>query len=78
MVSCRPVVAIGPTGSDFAGIIEETNIGVFVDYSEKEKLQEALLEYFRKYQQGALLTSAVGTERYSRRNLTERLAKLIG
>jgi len=78
MVSCRPVIAIGPTGSDFADIIDETHIGVFVDYSEKEKLREAVLQYFMKFRAGDLSVSAVGTQKYSRRELTARLAKLIG
>jgi hypothetical protein len=35
MVSNRPIIAIGPNGSDFAEIITETNTGIFFDYSEK-------------------------------------------
>jgi hypothetical protein len=29
MVSNRPIIAIGPNGSDFAEIITETNTGIF-------------------------------------------------
>ena len=39
MVSNRPIVAIGPDGSDFAEIITQTNTGVFFNYSEKMKLK---------------------------------------
>ena len=39
LVSERPIIGVGPKGSDFAEIIIDTNTGVFVDYSEKEKLK---------------------------------------
>jgi hypothetical protein len=38
-VSNRPIIAIGPNGSDFAEIITETNTGIFFDYSEKWNLK---------------------------------------
>jgi glycosyltransferase involved in cell wall biosynthesis len=77
MVSCRPIVAIGPNGSDFAEIIEQTQTGVFITYAEKEKLKNAILEYYNAYRVGNLKANAIGTEQYSRKNLTEKLAKLL-
>jgi glycosyltransferase involved in cell wall biosynthesis len=77
MVSGRPIIAIGPNGSDFSDIIEETNTGVFITYAEKDKLKSTILGYFRQFEQGALRSEAKGTEQYSRRNLTETLANLL-
>jgi len=77
MVSERPIVAIGPHGSDFAEIITNTNSGVFFDYSEKDKLKKVLLEYYTNYLEGNLQSHAVGLQCYSRKNLTEKLAQLI-
>jgi hypothetical protein len=77
MVSERPILAIGPQGSDFAEIITTTNTGVFFDYSEKDKLKKVLLVYYNKYQEGNLHSNAVGLQQYSRKNLTEKLAKLL-
>jgi glycosyltransferase involved in cell wall biosynthesis len=49
MVSGRPIIAIGPNGSDFAEIISTTNTGVFFDYSEKMKLKSVLLNFYNQY-----------------------------
>ncbi|MGL2967078.1 glycosyltransferase family 4 protein [Flavobacterium sp. XGLA_31] len=77
MVSERPIVAIGPEGSDFAEIITTTNTGVFFTYDEKEKLKSLLLKYFLEYQNQNLKVHAVGLQQYSRKSLTTQLAKLI-
>ncbi len=77
MVSERPIVAIGPEGSDFAEIITKTNTGVFFTYDEKEKLKSLLLKYYQEYQQQNLKVHAVGLQQYSRKSLTAQLSKLL-
>ena len=77
MVSERPIVAIGPEGSDFAEIITSTNTGVFFTYDEKEKLKALLLKYYQDYKANNLKVHAVGLQQYSRKSLTEQLAKLL-
>ena len=77
LVSERPIIAIGPEGSDFAEIIITTNTGVFFNYNEKEKLKAQLLKYYQEYQNQNLKVHAVGLQQYSRKSLTEQLAKLI-
>jgi glycosyltransferase involved in cell wall biosynthesis len=77
MVSERPIVAIGPEGSDFAEIITSTNTGVFFTYDEKEKLKDLLLKYYQDYKANNLKVHAVGLQQYSRKSLTEQLAKLV-
>lgn len=77
MVSERPIIAIGPQGSDFAEIITETNTGVFFTYDEKNRLKELLLKYYQDYKNQDLKVHAVGLQQYSRKSLTEKLAKLI-
>ncbi|MCB6060395.1 glycosyltransferase family 4 protein [Flavobacterium psychrophilum] len=77
MVSERPIIGIGPKGSDFAEIITETNTGVFFIYNEKEKLKKQILSYFELYLTQKLTVSAVGLQQYSRKKLTEKLSKLI-
>ncbi len=77
MVSERPIIAIGPEGSDFAEIITSTNTGVFFTYEEKEKLKALLLKYYQEYQNQNLKVHAVGLQQYSRKSLTEKLAKII-
>jgi galactitol-specific phosphotransferase system IIB component len=77
MVSNRPIIAIGPNGSDFADIITETNTGVFFDYSEKEKLKSVILDFYNQFLEGKLQSNGVGLQQYSRKNLTKQLALLI-
>ena len=77
MVSNRPIIAIGPQGSDFADIIKETNTGVFFDYSEKAKLKSVILEFYNQFLEGKLQANGVGLQQYSRKNLTKQLAQLI-
>ncbi len=77
MVSERPIIAIGPEGSDFAEIITSSNTGVFFTYDEKEQLKALLLKYYQEYQNQNLKVHAVGLQEYSRKNLTEHLAKIL-
>ena len=77
MVSERPIIGIGPKGSDFAEIITDTNTGIFVDYSEKDKLKNVIATYFKQFLEGKLKSHAVGLQKYYRRNLTEKLANLL-
>jgi galactitol-specific phosphotransferase system IIB component len=77
MVSNRPIIAIGPNGSDFAQIITETNTGVFFNYSEKVKLKKLILDFYKQYLEGKLESHGVGLQQYSRKNLTEQLVQLL-
>ena len=77
MVSERPIIAIGPNGSDFAEIITNTNTGVFFDYSEKVKLKKLILDFYNQYLEGKLQSNGVGLQKYSRKNLTKELVELI-
>jgi galactitol-specific phosphotransferase system IIB component len=78
MVSNRPIIAIGPQGSDFADIVTQTNTGVFFDYSEKARLKSVILDFFKQFLEGKLQAHGVGLQQYSRKNLTKQLAQLIG
>ncbi len=77
MVSERPILAIGPKNSDFENIIKQTNTGVFYQYNEKNELKSQILSYFNQYLENNLKVNAVGLQQYSRKNLTELLAKTI-
>ncbi|MFT7335901.1 MAG: glycosyltransferase involved in cell wall biosynthesis [Porticoccaceae bacterium] len=77
MVSGRPVIAIGPIHSDFEEIISHTNTGVFLHYSEKEKLKNVILDYYNQYLEGKLKSNGVGLQKYSRKSLTKELVELL-
>lgn len=73
----RPILAIGPAGSDMEGIIQETGAGKFFTYNEEARMKEELLQLYRKYKTGKLQVQAQGIEKYSRRALTESMASVI-
>jgi glycosyltransferase involved in cell wall biosynthesis len=77
MVSERPIIALGPEGSDFAEIIKSTNTGKFFLYEELEQLKETILNYYNLYKTQNLKVHAVGLQQYSRKSLTEQLSKLL-
>ncbi|WP_188051608.1 glycosyltransferase family 4 protein [Flavobacterium sp. GP15] len=77
MVSNRPIIAIGPEGSDFAEIITDTNTGVFFKYSEKMKLKSVILDFYNQFLEGKLQSNGVGLQKFSRKSLTKELAHLI-
>ncbi|MBL7558856.1 glycosyltransferase family 4 protein [Olleya sp. YSTF-M6] len=77
MVANRPIIAIGPKGADVASIIKDTNTGVFFNYQEYEALKQTIKNHFEAYKNNNLSTNPVGLQRYSRRQLTKKLASLI-
>lgn len=77
MAAERPIVAIGPEGSDFAEIITATNSGTFFTYAEKERLKKAISDYYQLYKTQQLKVFPVGLQQYSRKSLTEKLVSIL-
>ena len=77
MVAKRPILAIGPKNWDANQIISDTNTGVVFNYESKIDLKNVILKWFAAYQKGDLKTESKGVEKYSRRELTRELSKLI-
>lgn len=77
LAAARPILALGPAGSDIEGIIRETEVGKFFDYSEKEKLKSQILQYYRSFKNNDLNVTNSGIEKYSRKELTGKMAALI-
>ena len=77
IVSGRPIIAIGPKDWDVTPILTETQTGTFVSYEDKTLLKQQLEAYYQQFKAGTLSTTPQGIERYSRKALTEQLARLI-
>ncbi len=77
MAAERPILALGPEGADFFKIITETNTGRIALYDEKDLIKDILLDYFNKYQKAELKVYGMGLQYYSRKKITEQLAKII-
>lgn len=77
MVSNRPIVAIGPTGSDVEKIIKQTNTGDYFYYDNLKGLKTKILEHFNVFKTGGLKVDPISVSQYSRENLTKKLAEVI-
>jgi hypothetical protein len=77
LVSGRPILAMGPAGSDFASIIQETQSGSFFTYDQKMAVKNYISSCFIAYKKDSLHSTAVGVEKYARKNLTQQLAQLL-
>ncbi|MEP2935559.1 MAG: glycosyltransferase family 4 protein [Gilvibacter sp.] len=73
----RPIVAIGPKGSDIKPLIDKTGTGSFFDYSEKEELKAHIKSCYEQYRNDSLTIQPIGIAQFSRKNLTGQLANLI-
>ncbi len=77
MVSKRPILAIGPTGSDIASLLFETETGTIVDFDNLAGMKQTLLSLFEKYRNGTLESSAKGYNQYSRSAQCGIMAKIL-
>lgn len=77
MVSNRPILALGPKGSDVEKIIKKTNTGNYFYYDDYESIKTTILTHYKAYKNNALQSHAIGLQQYSRKSLTASLSKLI-
>jgi hypothetical protein len=77
MKSHRPIIAIGPQGSDVAHIIKTTNTGVYFNYTDYDALKRAILDYYKAFKSNSLQSHPIGLQQYSRKALTKKIADLI-
>lgn len=73
----RPILAVGPEGSDIEGILEQTQSGSFFSPAQKDVLKRKIEQLYRDFKTGKLGVTSQGIENYSRRNLTEEMANFI-
>lgn len=77
LAAYRPILALGPKGSDIEGILTETKSGLFFSASEETALKNQIIQWYDAYLDGTLSVASKGVEAYSRRELTRKMAKLI-
>ncbi len=73
----RPVLAFCPENSDVDNIIKESGSGWTVKFNDKERLTEVIREIYGKYKDGALNLVKSDIGKYSRLELTKKLAVLF-
>ena len=77
MIAQRPILAIGPEGSDVEGILKETQTGSYFNYKTKIALKKTILEYYNAYKNGSLETEALNLHKYHRKELTKTLSQIL-
>ena len=77
MAAKRPIVAIGPKESDVDSVLQDTQSGVFFDYTQHEALKKTILDFYNRYRGDSLVSNAKNIEHYHRKQLTEKLADII-
>ncbi|MEP1488245.1 MAG: glycosyltransferase family 4 protein [Algibacter sp.] len=77
MVTNRPIISIGPKGSDVEKIIKETNTGNCFYYEDYESLKSIILTHYKGFQNNTLQSHPIGLQKYHRKALTQSLSKLL-
>ena len=72
----RPILGIGPEEGDAARILNDTNAGIMIDFNNRDKIRNALLDFRKKFKEGKE-RKIEGKERYSRKNLTRQIAEVL-
>lgn len=73
----RPIAAIGPVKGDVADILGNSKAGDIVDFKDKDGLKSLIEKYYLKYQNNKLYVNSEGIKKYSRYELTRKLAVLM-
>jgi len=73
----RPILGIGSPNGDAAKLLNETQAGVMIDFEDTESLKKHLKIYFEQYKSDNLSVNSASIEKYSRRELTAQLVKLL-
>jgi malate synthase len=73
----RPVLAVGPTDGDVADVLNQSQAGFMVDFDDFAATKQAILTYYQKFQKSALIVNSTSIEKYSRKELTGQLVKVL-
>jgi glycosyltransferase involved in cell wall biosynthesis len=76
LASGNPILAVGPAHGDAHAILTETGAGCIFERTDEAGMQRTLLSYFEKWKSNSLVLNARDLP-YTRKNLTEKLARLL-
>ncbi|HAR20446.1 MAG TPA: glycosyl transferase family 1 [Cytophagales bacterium] len=77
LASKRPILCIGPENGDSARIILETKSGLVSGFKDKDKLKIHIMVYYMDYVNGQKENKQIDVSKYSRKELTHRLANIL-
>ncbi|OQX76257.1 MAG: glycosyl transferase family 1 [Bacteroidetes bacterium 4484_276] len=77
IASGTPILCIGPEDGDAADIINETKSGIVIEFDDIEKLKKSIIILYKKFKQNELNIDNGNISKYSRKNLTKELSKIL-
>jgi len=77
LLAYRPILIVGPTDGDAANILNELHAGITADFDDIEGIKSAILTFFEKYESGTLRNPHSDIQKYSRYELTRKLADVL-
>ncbi|MBK9358349.1 MAG: glycosyltransferase family 4 protein [Bacteroidales bacterium] len=77
MASRRPILCIGPLDGDAAQVIADTESGVVVEKDDVAGIRKAVHELYSRFENGTTTVKSSGIGKYSRKELTARLAERL-
>ena len=77
LASRRPILVLGPDGSDAASILHELQAGSTCGYRDYGSTKATILGLYEKYLKNDLPDNVMSIERYSNRNTTRSLALFL-
>ncbi len=72
----KPIFAIGPVGGDADKILQETNSGRMIDYSDSNGAYNVLTMFYDNWEKGES-NFTFDVEKYSRKNNTKQLVQIM-
>jgi glycosyltransferase involved in cell wall biosynthesis len=75
--SGRPILCIGPEDGEAADILKDSKSGATAGYDNMENMRSILAGYFDKYCNNELTGNNGNLLKYSRRALTEQIARIL-
>lgn len=73
----RPILALGPEGSDIESILNETKAGSFQAWNEKDQIKKQVTYLFDLFVSNKLHCNSLNVSKFSRRNRTKQLSEIL-
>lgn len=73
----NPILSFGPKDADVEKILDETNAGKHFSYDDFTGLKSFILDKFNDWKNGNRSSKPQEIERFSRKNLTQKLAEIL-
>ena len=77
MAAERPILVIGPKDGDTARIVSGTGAGRVAGFTEKDEIRHILDDFYRAYLENRLSANSREILKYSRKELTAQLVKIM-